>query len=319
MLSSILAFSLVLGSNPIYQQYAEPQFIEYNKTEIPEVSDFMFKTPETLDKYARKLAYRYFSIDSEGKVYVDDILEEMLDDPNVVINREHTTEKFLFKEALFQNLHRYLEMYLDNKEYEMYNAKYVKYKDGYSYIWLDDERREKSVEYFGNQKTYRSLNDKQVEEVKNKVDEIVSENINKYMIDEQKARILADYLVKHTIYDKTSYISENNEYGALITNKTKCDGISRAYSMLLRKANIPAYTIYGWVIQNGKRGNHAWNVVKINNEWKLVDLTASLAQDENQLPMKEVNKRYFLKGKKEFSKHNVLEKSMYDSLFKLVE
>lgn len=298
-----------------------------NDIEKPELSDAIITTPEAVDKYTKKFAYKYETLkdNDDSSIYVEDLANEMLDDPDVTITKEMVEKKPELKKHMIKNVHRYLEVYKDDVEYEM-NNNHINYdeKSGKYYIPQDEELREKEVEYYANDgsdikyKVYRTPNKKQLNETKKKADEIVRKNIKSDMTDEDKIYTLADYLIKHTTYDiggKKDSVVENNEYGALIKNATKCDGIARAYTMLLRRSNVPSLTVYGFVGDT----NHAWNVVKVGDKWKIVDLTGSMTRYKKNLKNNKIESKYYLKTADQLKTHQTVKNSIYRSIMNLTK
>jgi transglutaminase/protease-like cytokinesis protein 3 len=72
---------------------------------------------------------------------------------------------------------------------------------------------------------------------------------------------------------------ETDAYSVLYNRQTVCQGFSELFKLLCNTAGIECRVIYGWVkvrgfsIKSGDGTNHAWNMVKLNDEWKLVDVT----------------------------------------------
>ncbi len=97
-----------------------------------------------------------------------------------------------------------------------------------------------------------------------KVEQLVSENKGKD--DWETALNLHDWLTNHAYYDG------NYEYygaeGVLLRGYGVCDSYSKAYLLLCRAAGIPVSRVTG-----SAGGSHAWNAIKINGEWYLVDVT----------------------------------------------
>ena len=103
----------------------------------------------------------------------------------------------------------------------------------------------------------------------NKMNEIIN-NINNKMNDNEKIKIIHDYIIDNTKYD-SNRIKENNDYksnlayGPLLQGYGICSGYSDAMSLFLDYFNIPNYRI-----SNDK---HVWNLVKLNDKWYHMDLT----------------------------------------------
>lgn len=293
-----------------------------NKMEKPEISDFIMKTPETAAKYAKSFAVRYERLkeSNDSSIYVKDIVEDMLDDSNVTFTREMVEKKPHFEEEMIRNVHRYLPIYKDDVEFEGTNNVLSKYdkKTGRYYIAQNQEARDEGVEIYNEGKdneyrSYRAMNEEQKRQTELKADDVVRDTIKSHMSEAQKARALAKYLAENVSYDydkeKNPTTVENTAYGALVLGKTRCLGVSRAYTMLLRRAGIPAITIHGSLV-NG--GNHAWNVVKVDEGWRVVDTTSAIEDHK-------INEKYFLKRGSEIPLFENVERSIYSSLMNLTE
>lgn len=91
--------------------------------------------------------------------------------------------------------------------------------------------------------------------------------------DYDKAKTLHDRLINATEYQTSQ--NDQNAYGALVDGKAVCNGYARAYQHLLLEAGIPAWYVSGKSINpvtNITEG-HAWNVVKLDNNWYYTDIT----------------------------------------------
>ena len=118
------------------------------------------------------------------------------------------------------------------------------------------------------------------------------------MTDFEKELALHDAFLKKVKYyeyediDKIPMI-KHTAYGALVQNEAVCDGYSKAFSLLLNQVGIESTII------SGKTGNiaHAWNVVKLDNEWYHVDAT----WDDTRKDTNGVNDhKYLLRNDSEF-------------------
>ena len=113
--------------------------------------------------------------------------------------------------------------------------------------------------------------DKKIDAINKKIDEITKEIITPDMNDEAKIKAVHDYIINHTKYDKdksdnniTNYDS-NTAYGALIEGYAICGGYADSMKLFLDKFGIPNFKITS--------ENHIWNVVYVNNDWYNLDLT----------------------------------------------
>ena len=114
------------------------------------------------------------------------------------------------------------------------------------------------------------------EEEITKINYIVDTKIKELIIDtmtnEEKVKIIHDYIIDNTTYDtlKTENIHDdtyksNTAYGVLIQGYGICSGYSDAISIFLNKLNIENYKI--------SNDTHIWNLVYINGVWSHLDST----------------------------------------------
>ncbi len=125
------------------------------------------------------------------------------------------------------------------------------------------------------------LNEK-LNEIKSKIDIIMS-SVNSNSSDFEKELQIHDKLG-----DLTTYYRYKNEedipdechtiYGTLITNKAVCDGFAKTLQIILNKVNIDTIFVTGSIDSEA----HAWDMVKLDNEWYHLDLTSNKSLDENK-------------------------------------
>lgn len=93
---------------------------------------------------------------------------------------------------------------------------------------------------------------------------------------------LSDYEISLALHDRVAnavdyQISSNdqNAYGALVEGYSVCAGYSAAYQYLMNKMGIPAFTVTGDANAPllGASGPHAWNMVLLDGDWYLTDVT----------------------------------------------
>ena len=105
---------------------------------------------------------------------------------------------------------------------------------------------------------------KEQEDYVDKNVEFIAANItNSYMNDDEKEKMIHDYLLSRLKYSPEA--SFGNAYSALYYGETSCEG----YAMLTYKM-LKAAGIDNIIVTNT---DHAWNVVKINNKWYHLDTT----------------------------------------------
>lgn len=96
----------------------------------------------------------------------------------------------------------------------------------------------------------------------------------------------SDKLYKELSYNVSS-LSAFNIYGALVNKIAVCDGISSAFKLLCNIEGIECIKVSGLGITSSGSENHAWNKVKLLDEWFVVDATWGRSSGY-------VNHRYFL-------------------------
>lgn len=113
---------------------------------------------------------------------------------------------------------------------------------------------------------------KEIEELNNKVDTIIKENIKSNLSTKDKIKAIHDYIINNTEYDtkksdniKDTTYKSNTAYGVLIQGYGICSGYSDAMKLFLDKLNIVNYKV--------SNDQHIWNVVLLDGNWYHLDLT----------------------------------------------
>ncbi len=122
------------------------------------------------------------------------------------------------------------------------------------------------------------------QEILKKVQEITAAIITENMTDTEKEMAINDYLCSHLVYSrgaleearKNNYVSVSgyknafNAYGALVEGNCVCRGYADAFNLLAKEAGLPTILVTGML--DGEVP-HAWNKVKIDNKWCIIDTT----------------------------------------------
>lgn len=118
----------------------------------------------------------------------------------------------------------------------------------------------------------RAYTQDEINEINNKVDKILNENVNNNMPPKEKIKAIHDYIIDHTEYDKLKYENKNDDtyksntaYGVLIEGYGTCNGYADAMEIFLDKMNIINYKI--------SNEEHIWNLVYLDGKWYHLDLT----------------------------------------------
>lgn len=174
------------------------------------------------------------------------------------------------------------------------------YNDRPEYFYLPQDYNVKSLKLGALEYTYLKLKytvknaddrDRKNREMNRVIESILSSTITDEMTDFEKELALHDELMKrieYYTYEKIETIpqAQHTSYEALINNSGVCDGIAKAYMMLLRAANIET------IMVTGKIGAvaHAWNIVKLDDEYYHVDPTSDTVEVNGK---NQVMHRYF--------------------------
>ncbi|MEG2457511.1 MAG: hypothetical protein RSB41_01295 [Bacilli bacterium] len=111
----------------------------------------------------------------------------------------------------------------------------------------------------------------EINSVNKKVDEILEETIIDSYSTSDKIRILHNYIIKNSVYDrdradkKESIYKSNKAVGALLEGHAVCSGYSDALAIFLDRLHIENLKV--------ATSNHVWNLIKVDGLWKHVDLT----------------------------------------------
>lgn len=80
---------------------------------------------------------------------------------------------------------------------------------------------------------------------------------------EQKVRRAHDIIAANTVYNFGTF--DQSAYSMVCEGQTVCAGYAAALQLLLNPNGIPAVTVTSW--------NHAWNLIKVHDQWYNLDVT----------------------------------------------
>ena len=174
------------------------------------------------------------------------------------------------------------------------------YNDRPEYYYLPQDYNVKSIKLGPVEYTILKLDytvadkkekDKKDLELNNIIEQIVHETLHDKMTDFEKQVALHDALLTRVSYYNFADIAKipvekHTSYEALVRGDAVCDGISKAYMMLLEKAGIYSLMVTGKIGEVA----HAWNIVKLDDEYYHVDATSDTTEVNGA---KKVMHRYF--------------------------
>lgn len=132
-------------------------------------------------------------------------------------------------------------------------------------------------EQFGSTLTVRVdylISRSQFEETRQMVSELANELVQPGMSQMEIEKAFHDYLCRHCVYDLQFQDPSYSAYGALVLGRAVCQGYSEAMGMLCLEAGLECRIVTGTARDDsGQSGDHAWNLVKIDGEYRHVDVT----------------------------------------------
>ena len=135
-----------------------------------------------------------------------------------------------------------------------------------------------------------------IENNKKKFDSIVDEIVyeaSQYNSDYDREKYVYQKILYMTEYDKDAKLNQS-AYSSLVLGRSVCAGYSRAFQLIMQRLNIPTYYVLGEANEE-----HAWNIIKINNEYYNVDLTwddTGRIFSHFNISDKEISKTHIRKG-----------------------
>ena len=94
-----------------------------------------------------------------------------------------------------------------------------------------------------------------------------------------KEKTIHDWIVNHVDYDNSTLTGDDGmgytDYGAFFNGLAVCEGYARLTNRMLYMAGIPNLIVSGNATNSlySDPSGHAWNMVKLNNDWYQLDVT----------------------------------------------
>lgn len=118
----------------------------------------------------------------------------------------------------------------------------------------------------------KAYSEEEITDINKIVDKVITDNITNSTPTREKIKIIHDYIINNTQYDKLKYENKedntyksNTAYGVLVEGFGTCNGYADAMSIFLNKMNIINYKV--------SNEEHIWNLVYIDGNWYHLDLT----------------------------------------------
>lgn len=113
----------------------------------------------------------------------------------------------------------------------------------------------------------KAQQDKKMKAADKAAQEAVKKCVTSGMSDKQKAKAIHNYIIKKCKYFKTQ--DAFTAYGALVDGNAVCQGYTAAFNLMALKSNLQSMAVCG----TAQGGPHAWNYVKLGNQFAYIDCT----------------------------------------------
>lgn len=318
-LSEVAEFktSSINTNDTVEKNIETPKIIEKNP--LDELSKNNIENSENDVNYDNIVVNKYFynQLESYSKTIYKafESNKENMKEGTYKINLGTSFSNILSKQNGQEELGKYYQSAIEAYTYDNPDVFYLSPNKMYLNIETTTKGQNKTYNvYINNGEEANYLN----EEFSNKQDinlalekiEAIRKQIihNKTGNDYEDIKMVHDYLVENIEYD-TSLQEKNiyNIYGALINGKCVCEGYARAFKYLLDGLGIESTMVIGKGINSsGQSENHAWNYVKLENNWYAVDCTWDDPVIIGGGYIGNSSKyRYFLKGKEDMEKDHI--------------
>lgn len=315
-LSEVAEFktSSINTNDTVEKNIETPKIIEKNP--LDELSKNNIENSENDVNYDNIVVNKYFynQLESYSKTIYKafESNKENMKEGTYKINLGTSFSNILSKKNGQEELGKYYQSAIEAYTYDNPDVFYLSPNKMYLNIETTTKGQNKTYNvYINNGEEANYLN----EEFSNKQDinlalekiEAIRKQIihNKTGNDYEDIKMVHDYLVENIEYD-TSLQEKNiyNIYGALINGKCVCEGYAKAFKYLLDGLGIESTMVIGKGINSsGQSENHAWNYVKLENNWYAVDCTWDDPVIIGGGYIGNSSKyRYFLKGKEDMEK-----------------
>lgn len=163
----------------------------------------------------------------------------------------------------------------------------------------------KKENYFPDEFSTKEEIDTAINKINQEKDNIISNRTGDIY---QDIKMVHDYLVDNLEYD-TTLLNKNiyTIYGALVNKVAVCEGYARAFKYIMDEMQIPSVLVIGkGTNSQGKTENHAWNYVKLADNWYAIDVTwDDPVVLRGGRASKQSKYKYFLKGSNTFNQDHI--------------
>ena len=164
------------------------------------------------------------------------------------------------------------------------------------------------------------------ESAEKSIDSLAAYLIQPARNDFEKARAIYRWITQNISYDFSAYLtksySSTRATDVLVNRSSVCQGYSALFNALAESAGLEVVTISGWAKGYSYNAgdqitgptNHAWNTVKIDGGWYLIDSTWGAGSITQQRFVRKFDEGYFLTPPERFIYNHLPENSKWQLL-----
>lgn len=137
------------------------------------------------------------------------------------------------------------------------------------------------------------INERQYRDLSRQVHDFVIQSKGKLegILPYQQVKSIHNSIVRHVIYYGIDEPDSHNVIGTILKRRSVCESIAKAFKLICDASLIPCIVVfgrsdstdgteYGTVSDDSTEDNHAWNKVRIGQNWYNVDVTFDLGAAE---------------------------------------
>lgn len=185
-------------------------------------------------------------------------------------------EKRIYREMLNGIRRREEEFYLSSESGRIDKIYHAVLKDHAELYWVHNRKQVYTTTFSkGNYCAFApgyTYTEAEIEEIDQCLEErfqeiysLLSENMSAY----EKLKIVYAYLIDHIVYEENEH--DQNIAGAMWKGQAVCAGYARALQYFLERLGIDCIYVEGDSFENAE--GHAWNIVRIGEQYYYVDVT----------------------------------------------
>lgn len=251
IISVIITMSIIIGLVYLYKNTDILDFVTCEEITI-----------QDRQQYSNRWYYNNLT-EQQKEIYL--YLAKGID--HIESNIKFKINAVLLDEEIEQDINSAIEAYI----YDYPEAFYLNSTYKYKVInMLSSKVIEIQLEYI-DEKNIKEKQRKLQEEIDN-----IRSMLKPNMSDYTKELIVHDYLIDNISYYEWEDIEDIPEdrhtaYSALVNKQAVCDGITRAFQLIMIQEGLECITALGELEDVA----HAWNIIKIDNDYYHVDLTSN--------------------------------------------